>query len=123
MRYTEYDLAQRIRGKAAPHVVELATVKSLDPLVIKIGNSTYSSEDWPMYECWYEMQEGERKNGMHTGASVNCSEGSISQMSFASEKYESDKALVKYNVGDLLAVQQMEGNNVFIILAKVRRVT
>lgn len=123
-RYTAYDLAKRLHGSSkTTHAVELATVKALNPLVISMGDATYSAKDWPMYECWYEMQEGERKNGMHTGASVNCSEGSISQMSFASEKYESDKALVKYNVGDLLAVQQMEGDKAFIILSKVRRVT
>lgn len=122
-QYGPYDLAKRVRDMKHGHAVEIASVSAVSPLVITIGNASYSAKDWPMYECWYEMQEGERKNGMHTGASVNCSEGSISQMSFASEKYESDKALVKYNVGDLLAVQQMEGDNAFIILSKVRRVT
>lgn len=121
MRYTEYDLAQRIRGKAAPHVVELATVKSLDPLVIKIGNSTYSSEDWLMYECWYEVKDGERKNGvMSDQSSGGIASASIS---YQVDSYESDKSAIKYNVDDMLAVQQLEGNNVFIILAKVRRVT
>lgn len=122
-RYTAYDLAKRMHGNSkTTHAVELATVKALNPLVISMGDATYSAKDWPMYECWYEVQNGERKNGIHSGASVNCTEGSISKMSYTKETYDSDKSNVKYNVGDLLAVQQMEGDNAFIILSKVRKV-
>lgn len=134
--YDEYDLANRMRQKPTTKVVEIGKVTKTDPLTIEIGNGTYeagSREDqWTFYEVWYEDKDAELKEiqhntGVHSGASVNCGEGSISQMSYSSEtiqmgKYKERKAYLKYNVGDLLAVQQMAGDNVFIILAKIREV-
>ena len=133
-RYNEYDLAQRFR-KEAKHArsVELGTVKATDPLTIQIGDATYSNaEAWVFYEPWFEDQDAELKEiqhnaGVHSGASVNCGEGSISQMSYSTEtiqtgKYKERKAYMKYNVGDLLAMQQMEDDRHFIILCKLREV-
>lgn len=124
--YDKYDLANRFRGRAPSKVVELGEVLKLDPLTIKIGNGTYeagSKEDqWTFYEAWFEDRDAELKNGQFTGASVNCSEGSISQMSYSAGTCKERKAYMKYNVGDKLAVQQMAGDNSFIILCKVREV-
>lgn len=127
-------LARRMHGKEPNRAVELAVVSSVNPLKIVIGqNSEYSSEYWNIYEAWFNDKDGEFtkpgkwKNGTHTGASVNCSEGSISQMTYTEDnwqsgEYEERKAYMKYNVGDLIAVQEMEGGKSFIILCKVRRV-
>lgn len=135
MSYTEYDLAKRLRGRSPTRAVELAEVLAVEPLKIKIGNGEYEQgpDKWTFYEPWFEDRDAEIKNmehesGQHTGASVNCSGGyGISQMSYSKEtvargRYEERKAFMKYNVGDLLAVQQMAGDNQFMILCKVREV-
>lgn len=135
MSYTEYDLAKRLRGRSPTRAVELAEVLAVEPLKIKIGNGEYEQGPgkWTFYEPWFEDRDAEIKsleheNGQHIGASVNCSGGyGISQMSYGSEsvargRYEERKAFMKYNVGDWLAVQQMAGDNQFMILCKVREV-
>lgn len=135
--YDIYDLSKRIHGKAPTRAVEIGEVTKTEPLTVKIGDGTYEAgsrdDQWTFYEAWFEDRDGEFtkpgkwKNGTHTGASVNCSEGSISQMTYTEDtwqsgEYEERKAYMKYNVGDKLAVQQMEGDNVFIILCKIREV-
>ena len=101
-QYGPYDLAKRVRDMKRGHAVELATVSAVSPLVITIGSASYSANDWPMYECWYEMQDDDVSGNVEPAMIV---------------------ANTMYNVGDMLAVQQMEGDNAFIILSKVRRVT
>lgn len=124
--YDVYDLSQRIHGKARTRAVEIGTVKSVEPLTIVIGDGTYEAgskdDQWTFYEPWFEDKEAELKNGQYTGARVNCTEGSISWMTYTNGKYEERKAYIKYNAGDKLAVQQMEGDNAFIILCKIREV-
>ena len=133
-KYNEYDLARRFRQEAKhARPVELGMVTATDPLTIQIGDATYSNaEAWVFYEAWFEDKDAELKEiqhntGVHSGASVNCGEGSISQMSYSSEtiqtgKYKERKAYMKYIVGDLLAMQQMEDDRHFIILCKLREV-
>lgn len=135
MGYTEYDLAKRLRGRSPTRAVELAEVLAVDPLKIKIGNGEYEqgADKWRFYEPWFEdrdaeIQNMEHESGQHSGAGVDCSGGyGISQMSYSREtitkgRYEERKAFMKYNVGDQLAVQQMTGDNQFMILCKVREV-
>ena len=118
-KYNEYDLARRFRQEAKhARPVELGMVTATDPLTIQIGDATYSNaEAWVFYEAWFEDKDAELKEiqhntGVHSGASVTIQTG----------KYKERKAYMKYNVGDLLAMQQMEDDRHFIILCKLREV-
>lgn len=134
--YDKYDLARRFHDlpKQSIRVVEIGTVLKTEPLTIQIGDGIYiaGKSGWKFYEPIFEDKEAEikeieHKNGNHNGASVDCSVGSISSMSYSDEKiekgtYKERKAYMKYNVGDVLAIQQMSGENEFIILCKLREV-
>lgn len=132
MGYTEFDLAKRIHNTGKDIRVEIAEITSILPLKLKIGNAEYDSTLWEIYEPYFEDKDAEIKKiehetGVHSGASVNCSVGSISQMTYSKEtiengKYKERKSYMKYNVGDKVAVQQMVGDKSFIILCKIRRV-
>ena len=133
MGKAEYQFAKRARGDTPTRPVELAQVASVSPLAIKIGDATYSSADWTMYEPWFEDQDGTFSkpgkwvSGVHSGAGVDCVVGGISTMSYSEDswqrgEYQERKAFIKYNVGDLLAVQEMAGGRSFIILGKLREV-
>ena len=114
--------AKRVRGPAATRPVELAMVTSAAPLVLKIGDATYSSADWTMYEPVLQLEQITTKTGQLMGASVDCSQGSVSSLSYANGTMNEAQARVRYQVGDLLAVQEMAGGRAFIILTKLQEV-
>ena len=122
-----YDLASAIRGggnaRSSARPVELATVAAVEPLAIQIGNAIYKSTEWRMYEQIQLFADVKTKNGQLSGTSVSCSVGSASAISYSEGTAEELSAAMKYNVGDLLAVQQMAGDREFIILCKLREVT
>lgn len=122
MSKADYQWAKRVRGPAATRPVELAMVTSAAPLVLKIGDATYSSADWTMYEPVLQLEQITTKTGQLTGASVDCSQGSVSSLSYANGSMSEAQARVRYQVGDLLAVQEMAGGRAFIILTKLQEV-
>lgn len=122
-----YDLAAAIKngGKgrsAAGRPVELAQVVAVEPLAIQMGTAVYKSTEWTMYEQVQLFQNVKAKNGTMSSAAVTCSVGSASTISYGEMTAGEMEAETKYNVGDLLAVQQMAGDRQFIILCKLREV-
>lgn len=118
----EYRLAKRIHGRTPPSGIERATVTAVDPLTIEVGGVVYSSKDWQMYEQAALWQQVTAKNGALSGTSVSCATGSASSISFAGGTAEEVTAVAKYNVGDLLAVQEVDGGTAFIILCRLKEV-
>lgn len=118
----EYRLAKRIHGRTPPSGIERATVTAVEPLAIEVGGVVYSSQDWQMYEQAALWQQVTAKNGALSGTSVSCPTGSASSISYANGTVEEVQALSKYNVGDLLAVQETDGGTAFIILCRLKEV-
>lgn len=123
-----YNLAKAIKNggggrSSSGRPVELAQVVAVDPLAIQMGTAVYKSTDWRMYEQIQLFSDVKTKNGQLSGTSVSCSVGSASSVSYIEGTAEELSASTKYNVGDLLAVQQMAGDREFIILCKLREVT
>lgn len=122
MGYTEFDLAKRIHNTGKDIRVEIAEITSISPLKIKIGNAEYDSTYWEIYEPYFEDKDAEIKEGVLSSASVNCSQGSITQLKYGNGTYKESTSYMRYKVGDKVAVQQMVGDKSFIILCKIRRV-
>lgn len=122
MGKAEYRLAKKIHGRAPSPGIERATVTAVDPLTIEVGGVVYSSKDWQMYEQAALWQQVTAKNGALSGTSVSCATGSASSISFAGGTAEEVTAVAKYNVGDLLAVQEVDGGTAFIILCRLKAV-
>ncbi len=120
----EFDLVQRMRGKPACRAVELGEVVGVNPLVVRIGNGEYQAgpKGWRFYEPVFAYKNVENKDVAFAGAGVNCSQGGISTMTATTGTVKEGKAKMQYQVGDLLAVQQMAGDASFMILAKVQEV-
>lgn len=118
----EYRLAKRIHGRTPPSGIERATVTAVEPLAIEVGGVVYSSQDWQMYEQAALWQQVTLKNGALSGASVSCPVGSASSVNFTNGTAEEMAAAMKYNVGDLLAVQEVDGGTAFIILCRLKEV-
>ena len=122
MGKTENKFVQHVRDSARNvRTVEIATVTQVNPLAIRIDSSDYysdaktgSAKAWTIYEPFYEDENGEFKNGQFTTPT-----GAIT---YTAGTYESRRARIKYNVGDLLAVQEINGGKGYIILAKIREV-
>lgn len=122
-----YNLAKAIKnggGGRSPsgRPVELAQVVAVDPLAIQMGSAVYKSTEWTIYEQVQLFRDVKTKTGNLSGTSVTCSVGSASAISYNEGTAEELSAATKYNVGDLLAVQQMAGDRQFIILCKLREV-
>lgn len=120
----EFDLAQRMRGGPVRRAVELGEVVGVAPLVVRIGNGEYRAgpNGWRFYEPCFAFKEVETKEVSYSGVSVNCGQGGISAMTATTGSAKEGKAKMHYQVGDLLAVQQMAGDASFMILAKVQEV-
>lgn len=123
-----YSLAKAIKNggggrSSSVRPVELAQVVAVDPLAIQMGTAVYKSTEWTMYEQVQLFRDVKTKTGNLSGTSVTCSVGSASSISYSEGTAEELSAAMKYNVGDLLAVQQMAGDREFIILCKLREVT
>lgn len=122
-----YDLAKAIKDGGGSHKssgrpVELAQVVAVDPLAIQMGTAVYKSTEWTMYEQVQLFQNVKAKNGTMSSTAVTCNVGSASTISYGEMTAGEMEAETKYNVGDLLAVQQMAGDRQFIILCKLREV-
>lgn len=127
MAYSEYDLKRRIKSLAegVNTSIELGFIKSVEPFTIKIGDAEYSTDDnaWTFYEPIYN--EKNIKSKKVTLTAVKCyKDGYISDYdkieaeTMQAEEIESE---IKYNAGDMVAVEQMPGARSFIILGKLRR--
>ena len=117
-----YELAAVLNRGRGGSGVELAAVVAVEPLTIQIGDAKYCRDNWVFYEPVFGCKKIEAREGVVTGASVNCSQGGISQLSYAKDTAKELDAEMRYKVGDLLAVQQMSGDKQFLILSKVRRI-
>ena len=118
----EYRLAKRIHGRTPSPGIERATVTAVEPLTIEVGGVAYSSQDWQMYEQAALWQQVTVTSGALSGTSVSCPTGSASSISFSSGTAAEVAAVAKYNVGDLLAVQEVDGGTAFIILCRLKEV-
>lgn len=118
----EYRLAKRIHGRTPPSGIERATVTAVEPLAIEVGGVVYSSQDWQMYEQAAFWQQVTVTSGALSGTSVSCATGSASAIGFSSGTAAEVAAAAKYNVGDLLAVQEVDGGTAFIILCRLKEV-
>ena len=121
---SEYELAERLRGGPSLRAVELGVVVGVEPLVVRIGNGEYKAgpDGWRFYEPVFAYKDVEFKDAAFAGAGVNCSKGGISVMNATTGTVREGKAKLQYQVGDLLAVQQMAGDVSFLILARVQEV-
>ena len=110
-----YELAETIRGSTPARSIELGRVKALEPLTLEIGGASYAADKWRMYAPFYALKEIEAGKGMlyYSGSSSE----------FNKLETETLEAAALYAVGDLLAVQEMDGGKAFIILGKIREVT
>ena len=121
---SEYELAERLRGGPSLRAVELGVVIGVEPLVVRIGNGEYKAGPggWRFYEPVFAYKDVEFKGVAFAGAGVNCSKGGISSLTATRGTVKEGKAKMQYQVGDLLAVQQMAGDVSFLILARVQEV-
>lgn len=120
----EYDLARRLRGSSPSRSLEIGEVVGLEPLVVKIGGSEYKSgkDGWTFYEMVFDLEKAELEEVALTGASVNCGVGAVSALKASKGTVKKGKAFIRYEVGDLLCVQQMSGDTSFMVLGKIREV-
>lgn len=123
--YDTGDLIERMRKQAkqvTTNGVELGVVTQINPLIIKIGDSEYDSTKWTIYEPYIEEYDVEAKEGMLDNASVDCAVSRITTLNYKTRKEKERKAKMKYKKGDLVAIQQMDGDTSFIILCKLKKV-
>lgn len=114
-----YDLARRMAGLSKrTYPVEVGAIVGLDPLVVQIGGARYDSRYWNFWQMYQEykaikMEEVKLKVTDSLGGTVH-----IEPVLLANKS----KSEMELKVGDRVAIQQMQDEKSFIILAKVRRV-
>lgn len=115
-----YDLANKLK-QPSTRGIELGKIVGIKPLTIRIGDSEYKGgkDGWKFYEPFVEIEKLEAKEAKATGASVDCGTGSISRLNAEKVEIKELKARIKYNVGDIVAVHQMDGDVSFLILCKL----
>ena len=118
-----YDLANKLK-QPSTRGIELGKIVGIKPLTIRIGDSEYKGgkDGWKFYEPFVEIEKLEAKEAKATGASVDCGTGSISRFNANKVEIKELKARIKYNVGDIVAVHQMDGDVSFLILCKLAEV-
>lgn len=118
-----YDLANKLKQPSI-RGIELGKVVGIKPLTIRIGDSEYKGgkDGWKFYEPFVEIEKLEAKEAKATGASVDCGTGGISRINAEKIEIKELKARIKYNIGDIVAVHQMDGDVSFLILCKLAEV-
>ncbi|MBS5915497.1 MAG: DUF2577 family protein [Clostridiales bacterium] len=114
-----YDLARRMAGLSKrTYPVEVGAIVGLDPLVVQIGGARYDSRYWTIWQVYQEDKEVQIKEVTLRG--TDSLGGAVTMEPVLSAKKA--KAEPDLKLGDRVAVQQMQDEKSFIILAKVRRV-